>query len=310
MPSTITSVNSSTSSQVLVAADVLRVSMTVQNTDANEMFIGASSAVSTTSYAFRATYGNGFSFTQPEAQLAWWVIWGADGAGAAVVTAITDVSLNESFDAGTTAISTYGQLKTTLAAWLKPNTTLPTDETTSRIPEYIALFEAEANRTLRIRNMDAVSAYLAVTSGSANLPTGFRRVNAVSNTTTPNNDIEFLPSHLFERLDPLFTVGLPQYYTIAGSKLLFWPAVTATMRLRYTAGITPLSADSDTNWLLIKHPDAYLYGSLINADRRLVDPERIGLIEPRYREVMRQIMEEDLATIGHALKPMPQGFVV
>lgn len=308
MTSTITSVNSTTSSTLLIAADGTRTSLTIQNTDANTLYVAVGSTPATTSpggFTFSRVLNASATLTPPESQQAIYGIWSAAGAGGATITAITDPVVD---DNGT--ISTYAELKTALAAWLKPGTTLPTDETSYRIPEYIALFEAEANRTLRTRNMEMTETALAVTSGSATVPTGFRQMVSVVNTTSPYDNIDYMPIDQFERLDATTTSGLPEYYTILGALLLFWPAVTCTPRIRYRRGLTPLTADNDTNWLLAKHPDCYLYGSLVNADRRLIDPERIGLVEPRYREVMRQIVEEERAQVGHGLRPVPSGFVV
>lgn len=308
MTTTITSVSSSTTSQTLLAADGTRTSVTIENTDGYTLFVALGTSPATTSaggYTFSRALNASATLTPPESFQAMYGIWSGDGSGAATITAITDPVADDNG-----SISTYAELKTSIAAWLKPNTTLPSDETTSRIPEYIALFEAEANRTLRTRNMDTVSTSLTVTSGSATIPTGFRRVNAITNTTTPYDNIDFMPIDQFERLDATITSGLPEYYTIAGTTLLFWPAVSGTIRLRYISGLTPLTSDNDTNWLLAKHPDAYLYGSLVNADRRLIDPERVSLIEPRYREVMSQIMAEERDLIGTAMRPIPQGFVV
>lgn len=308
MTTTITAVSSSITSQTLIAADGTRTSLTIQNTDANTLYVAVGSTPATTSpggFTFSRVLNASATLTPPESQQAIYGIWSAAGAGAATITAITDPVVDDNG-----SISTYAELKTALAAWLKPGTTLPTDETSYRIPEYIALFEAEANRTLRTRNMMTVDTALAVTSGSAAVPTGFRQMIAVSNSTTPYDQIDYMPLDQFERLDATTTSGLPEYYTISGATILFWPAVTCTPRIRYRRGLTPLTADNDTNWLLAKHPDAYLYGSLMNADRRLIDPERIGLVEPRYREVMRQITEEERAQVGHGLRPVPSGFVV
>ena len=308
MTSTITSVSASATSTLLIAADGTRTSLTIQNTDANTLYVAVGSTPATTSpggFTFTRQLNSSATLTPPDSQLAIYGIWSAVGSGAATITAITDPVVDDNG-----SISTYAELKTALAAWLKPGTSLPADETSYRIPEYIALFEAEANRTLRTRNMGMTDTALAVTSGSAAVPTGFRQMIAVSNSTTPYDNIDYIPLDQFERLDATTTTGLPEYYTISGATILFWPAVTCTPRIRYRRGLTPLTSDNDTNWLLAKHPDAYLWGSLRNADLRLIDPERASMIEPNYNRVMRQIIEEDRAMIGHALRPIPSGFVV
>ena len=46
--------------------------------------------------------------------------------------------------------------------------------------------------------------------------------------------------------------------------------------------IVPLSAGTDTNWLLTNYPDIYLYGSLIESAPYLRDDQRIGLWQSEY----------------------------
>jgi len=303
MTTSITSVNSSTSSQTLIAADGTRTSLTIENTDANTLYVSVGVTPATTAiggFTFSRALNASATLTPPESFQAIYGIWSGDGSGGVTLTAITDPVVDDNG-----SISTYAELKTALAAWLKPGTTLPTEETASRIPEYIALFEAEANRTLRTRNMDTVDTALAVTSGSATVPTGFRQMLSLVNTASTYDPINYLPPDQFEEIYPSTSGSLVKYYTITGATLLTWPAITATLRARYRRGLTPLSADNDTNWLLAKHPDAYLFGSLRKADNRLIDPERVGLVEPAYQEVMRQIQMEDAAMIGHILRPMP-----
>lgn len=307
MTITITSASSSTTSQLLLAADSTRTSVTLENTDANAMYVALGQAATTSigGYTFRRNYSASATLTPPESYQAIYAIWDADGSGGVTITAITDPVADDNG-----AISTYGELKTAVAAWLKPNTSLPTDETTSRIPEYIALFEAEANRVLRVKDMDAQETSLTVTSGAATRPTGLRRLEALKNTVYPYSDITYIPADVFDGLYPNTSGTDAQYCTLKGSTLYFWPAITTTVSLTHKRGLTALTNDSDYNWLLRKHPDAYLYGALINADRRLIDPERIGLVEPRYREVMRQIQHEEAFVIGMGLRPQPSASFV
>jgi len=307
MTTTITSVNSAATSQLLLAADATRTSVTLENTDANTMYVALGSAATTSigGYTFSRNYAASATLTPPESYQAIYAIWDADGSGGVTITAITDPVADDNG-----AISTYGELKTAIAAWLKPNTTLPTDETTSRIPEYVALFEAEANRVLRTRDMEAVDTALAVTSGSATIPTGMRQITSLKNISEPYNEIIYIPVDQFEALYPYSTSELPFYYTVEGSTLLFYPSQTTTVRVRYKRGLTALTNDNDYNWLLRKHPDAYLYGALVNADRRLIDPERVGLVEPRYREIMMQIRQEEAFVVGMGLRPQPSASFV
>jgi hypothetical protein len=235
MASTITSVNSSTSSQVLVAADGSRTSMTVQNTDANEMFIGASSAVSTTSYAYRAVYGNGFNFSAPESKQAWWVIWDADGAGAAVVTAITDVS----------STGTFGALKTRLLAEIKrPTMTSEASSHLLRAIEYYANRRTWKNEGTNTITTTASTATKAV-------PTGLRHVDRVA-VVVGGYDYELdkiTREVMADRQGADTGAGQPVEYSWEDTVLKFWPIPDAAYTVNVTGlyDDTALSDDADSS---------------------------------------------------------------
>src|SRR5262245_63411060 len=61
------------------------------------------------------------------------------------------------------SITTYTELQQAIADWLERA------DLAARIPDFIALFEATANRRLRLRQQEAV-ATLAPASGAATLP--------------------------------------------------------------------------------------------------------------------------------------------
>ena len=109
------------------------------------------------------------------------------------------------------------------------------------------------------------STALTFTGDEADLPADYLEARTVVWQSTPLVRLEFMAPSMFETTYTTDTAGTPQNYTIFGSTLQVGPypgsAVGAT--LRYYQRLTSLSADSDTNWLLTYHPDAYLYGSAI-----------------------------------------------
>lgn len=207
------------------------------------------------------------------------------------------------------ALDTFANLKLAIAQWLKPNTSLPADETASRIPEYVRLVEAEANRVLKNREMAQTTASLTVTSGVAALPSGFLAVRSLRQNASPYLRIKPMPVDDLDQLDPSAT-GEPQFHAIDGESIYFWPAITTTVKHRWRKAITNLSADGDTNWLLTSHPDFYLYGALKNADKRLVDPERLSLIEPGFNRALFQLQALSKSYNEDGIQPMPNGAVV
>ena len=64
------------------------------------------------------------------------------------------------------SITTYSELQQAIADWLERA------DLTARIPDFIALFEATANRRLRLRQQEAVAS-LTPSAGAAALPADF-----------------------------------------------------------------------------------------------------------------------------------------
>jgi hypothetical protein len=54
------------------------------------------------------------------------------------------------------------------------------------------------------------------------------------------------------------------------------PADTYTAWLHYYQKLTPLSSDNQTNWLIVSHPDVYLFGALVMAEAFLWNDERVA----------------------------------
>jgi len=206
-------------------------------------------------------------------------------------------------------ISTFGSLKTAVANWAKPNTSLPSAETTSRIPEYIYNSRAELQRILvnaKFRKLDNLSTALAVTSGVATIPTGFQGVKSMRQNAGDFVRITYQPIDRIEAFDYAAT-GQPVHYDRVGDTLVFWPATTTTVRMRWTGSLLALSADGDTDWLITDHPDLSLYGALLEADMRLDLEEMRSKWEQAYSRKLGDLLASDQST-PDSLIPLPNGF--
>lgn len=299
-----TTVNSSTSAQLLVAADGSRTSLTIQNTDANELFIGIDNTVSQTNYTYRRVYGTGYTFDGVDAQQAYYGIWDADGTGGAVITEIT-TPVSDGNGAG---IGTYAQLKTAVAAWLRPNSTVTSDMTTN-IPRYVGLAEVMIRREIHLRNLDQTTTALAISDGVAAVPEGFMAAMSMTLVDSPYNQVRMLPIDQLDMLNPTLVADKPFYYSRSGSNFYFYPKTDATAQLRFRRGVTPLSSDGDTNWILAAHPDVYLSAALVCAARRLIDP-RLGEFQSWFAESLASIQKLELFQHSDQILPQPSGFVV
>jgi hypothetical protein len=162
------------------------------------------------------------------------------------------------------ALSTYAELQTSIANWLNRS------DLTSLIPDFITLFEARANRKLRVPEMEAQS----TTSTSAEtlaLPSDFLILREI------RVDGEVIASWAPQTLRNYYqdsTSSTPLGYAIVGTEILLQPAPgdAVEVDITYLARIENLSSSNTTNWLLEKHPDIYLSASLAIARAYLMDP--------------------------------------
>lgn len=177
------------------------------------------------------------------------------------------------------AISTFSELKTAVANWLAR------DDLTSRIPEFITLFEAKANRDLRCTQMEKRS-YVTIDLDTdepefITLPSNFqtmRRARLSSVTGKPR--LQFLSGMQMDayRYSTANSTGQPIYFTVVGDELELAPTPDAeyTIEMVYRAYLTALSDAATTNWLLTLAPDAYLYGALMEAAPYMKDDARVA----------------------------------
>lgn len=308
MTTAVTSVSSTTSSTLLIAADGARTSLVIENTDGGRLYclLVDSTGTATTStggFTFSLVENGTATLTPPDAQKAVYGIWASDGSGGATITAITD-PVSDSNGAG---ITTYATLKTAIAAWLRPNSATTSDMTTN-IPRYVGLAETMIRRELHMRVLDQADTDLNITDGVATVPTGFMGVISMSLAATPYLQIEATTLDTLMGLDQSQT-GDPVRYARSGSSFYFWPPTDSTAKLYFRRGVTPLSADGDTNWVLAAHPDIYLSGSLVVAARRLIDP-RLGQFERWFAESLDSIKRLEMNLHMDLIRPQPGGFVV
>ena len=76
------------------------------------------------------------------------------------------------------------------------------------------------------------------------------------------------------------------------------------IKFTYYARFTALSADADTNWLLTKHPDIYLFASLAEAAPFMLNDERAPLWEAKYEATKSalELADDQSLRSGSALR--------
>ena len=174
------------------------------------------------------------------------------------------------------ALSTYAELKTSIANWLNRS-----DLTSEIADDFIKLTEADFNAKLRIRQMEQIDT-VTINAETVTVPTGFISVRSFYILSGNKYPLEYLtPSNLFETRGGSRT-GRPRAYTIEADneteQFRFGPSpdTSYTGYLSYYKAIAALSDSDTSNYILSTHPNIYLYGSLYHAANFLggMDPDQ------------------------------------
>jgi hypothetical protein len=189
------------------------------------------------------------------------------------------------------SITTYAELKTAVENWLDHQLF------TNRVPEFIALFEAAANRRLRVRQMET-STNLTPSSGAATLPSDYLAWRRVTWTGSTRVELEYVHPSYLQAAYPSSPTDVPRIFTIEGSILKIRPVDDTALEFDYYEKIDALSDSATTNWLLTAHPDLYLFGSLVEAELFGVNDERAPMWKARRDEIFAEIEQLSNKTRG------------
>lgn len=176
------------------------------------------------------------------------------------------------------SITDYTSLVTTAGTYLAR------DDLTASIPLFVTLAEAKFNRELRCIQMEKRSTGLVNVLSSEpqyiSLPSDFQSMRELRlNGVTGKPRLQYLSN---AQADDFITcnsdiAAQPVYFTVFGSELQLMPTPDAaySLEMKYRAYISALSASNLTNWLITLAPDAYLYGTLLEAAPYMKEDPRI-----------------------------------
>lgn len=131
---------------------------------------------------------------------------------------------------------------------------------TARIPEFIALAEADMQVRCKLVDFEATGT-VAVVAGVGALPADFNGMRSVYWDGDVKTPLRYVVPDRFDsyRND---TGDTPNYYTISGASLLVNQAASGNAKLTYQAKFTAISGAVATNALITNFPDVYLHGTL------------------------------------------------
>jgi len=188
------------------------------------------------------------------------------------------------------ALSTYADLKTTVASYLGRS------DLTTQIPDFIRLAEDRLRRELRVRQM--LKVVTAPTTGgdpTVSIPADFLQIRDIHVTGNPVFTLEYMSPSTFYRNARTVESGVPVNYTVLASEFIFAPQPDATYSLKmlYYAKPDYLSDANTSNVFLANFADAVLYGSLAEAEPYLMNDARIQIWASLYDRSIANINVAD-----------------
>lgn len=158
-------------------------------------------------------------------------------------------------------------------------------------PDFIRLAEARFRRVLVMPDME--TAITVTPAASVALPVDFDSFRSFGIPGWPAFD-QLAPAD-FNRIplgpDGSPITGQPTKFMVAAGVMQFWPvpdkAYAAALTYRVT--IPALGPSVESNWLLAKHPDAYLYATILQAEAFGWNDDRIPLIKDALDEAIIEI---------------------
>jgi hypothetical protein len=185
------------------------------------------------------------------------------------------------------ALTTYTELKAAVADWLNRS------DLTTQIPDFITLCESEMKRRVR---RTTTKTTLTVNAESVAIPSGCAELRSISLASgSPYQDVPLrlcTPEMLYERKARSGAVtGRPTDVAVIGGYFVFAPAPdqSYTATLIYFAALTPLSSSVASNTVLAEAPDAYLYGTLLQAEPFLEHDDRALVWRSKFDQAIDQL---------------------
>ncbi len=139
-------------------------------------------------------------------------------------------------------------------------------EYAASVDMFIGMFEASANRKILSRYGEMTTTLTTDADGLVNLPSDYiaQRNSNIANGNLLTS-LSQIPSGTVARNFPITTGGDPYYISVSGSQISVNPPAIRDITFDYYAKFVGLISGNTTNWVVLQHPDYYLYGCLKQA---------------------------------------------
>lgn len=237
------------------------------------------------------------------------------------------------------SITDFQSLKSEIGKWLLREDDADIDD---RASLFVSLAEARIRRNqewfTQLYSLTNAGLPLDCTANPTQLPANVKQVlDMWASTGSWNHPIEILPPSAWRDLAatnrdangiPTKAVIIPEMDhwmgadtgtddATSGPKLYLWPQPSDTSQgpfqidFKYIRDVEPLANNTDTNGLLRRHPDLYLYAALVESSAFYQHDDRLQMWEQRYQQAVSEInIERDRAEFGASAKRtrLPRSF--
>ena len=173
-------------------------------------------------------------------------------------------------------------------------------------PSLITMAENEINRRLRPLQMEEITSFTlgigdntkSLTAISASIDSVIRVWKTVNNVF---EEIVYLdPLQFLGQRQIAGNPGQPNYYTIQGGSTMYFERTADQAYTIYVHISKKFALATDTtNWLSENHEDAYLFGTLAQAEPYMKNDKRIVVWRTLFEAVLSQIEESDTGERGN-----------
>lgn len=187
-----------------------------------------------------------------------------------------------------TSLDTYTGLKLAIADWLdRP-------DLDDIIPQFIEMAEAQMSRDIRHYEMEN-RATADVDGQYLQRPSDWVETIRLHITSGGTRNLQLLSAAAMadKRQGVENATGEPKYYRHVERGFELFPTADGTyeVELLYYQKIPALTSSNADNWLLLSHPDVYLYGSLIHAAPYIKDDQRAATWAQLYSAALARVNE-------------------
>lgn len=178
-----------------------------------------------------------------------------------------------------TNLDDFDGLREAVVAWIER------EDLFDRVPDFIRLAEARFRREITATEQEVTIAL------PGPLPDDFDSVRLVFLADAPTVALtQVSPAELRQNYAGPGT-GRPQVFAITAGHIIIGPHDSSSHDafLTYNRKIPSLTNSNQTNWLLLEHPDLYLFGTILQAEFYNWNDERLPLLKTAVDEAIIEI---------------------